>query len=64
MKLDLNFVRDQYPVFKNPETAQWVFFENAEGSYVPHQVIQRLNHFFKYTKVQPYGLFASSVTAG
>jgi len=64
MKLDLNFVRDQYPVFKNPETAQWAFFENAGGSYVPHQVIQRLNHFFKYTKVQPYGLFASSVTAG
>jgi len=64
MKLNLNFVRDQYPVFKNPETAQWAFFENAGGSYVPHQVIQRLNHFFKYTKVQPYGLFASSAAAG
>jgi len=39
-------------------------FENAGGSYVPQQVIDRLNYFFKYTKVQPYGLFESSVTAG
>jgi selenocysteine lyase/cysteine desulfurase len=64
MPLDLDFVRRQYPVFQNPETAQWAFFENAGGSYVPHQVIERLNHFFQYTKVQPYGLFASSVAAG
>jgi cysteine desulfurase family protein (TIGR01976 family) len=64
MALNLEFVRSQYPVFQNPETAQWAFFENAGGSYVPHQVIGRLNHFFKYTKVQPFGLFASSVEAG
>ena len=64
MTLDLDFVRSQYPVFQNPETAQWAFFENAGGSYVPYQVIDRLNHFFKYTKVQPYGLFDSSVAAG
>lgn len=64
MTLDLGFVRSQYPVFQNPETAQWAFFENAGGSYVPHQVIERLNYFFKYTKVQPYGLFAPSVAAG
>jgi cysteine desulfurase family protein (TIGR01976 family) len=64
MTLDLGFVRSQYPVFQNAETAQWAFFENAGGSYVPHQVIERLNYFFKYTKVQPYGLFASSVAAG
>jgi len=53
MKLDLNFVRDQYPVFKNPETAQWVFFENAGGSYVPHQVIQRLDHFLNTPRSSP-----------
>ncbi len=64
MTLDLNFVRNQYPAFRNPETAQWAFFENAGGSYVPYQVIDRLNNFFKYTKVQPYGLFESSVAAG
>ena len=64
MTLDLKFVRNQYPVFQNPETARWAFFENAGGSYVPRQVIDGLNHFFKYTKVQPYGLFDSSVAAG
>jgi len=64
MTLNLNFVRSQYPVFQNPETAQWAFLENAGGSYVPHQVIERLNHFFKYIKVQPFGLFDSSVAAG
>ena len=64
MTLDLDFVRSQYPAFQNPATAQWAFFENAGGSYVPHQVIDRLNHFFKFTKVQPYGLFDSSVAAG
>ena len=64
MRLDPNFVRSQYPVFQNPETAQWAFFENAGGSYVPQHVIERLEHFFKYTKVQPFGLFASSMAAG
>jgi len=64
MTLNLNFVRSQYPVFQNPDTEKWAFFENAGGSYVPRQVIERLNHFFKYTKVQPYGLFASSIAAG
>ena len=64
MQLDLAFVRSQYPVFSHPDTARWAMFENAGGSYVPHQVIDRLNHFFSYTKVQPYGPFASSVAAG
>ena len=64
MSLDVDFVRRQYPVFAEPETARWAMFENAGGSYVPGQVIDRLTHFFKYTKVQPYGMFASSVAAG
>jgi cysteine desulfurase family protein (TIGR01976 family) len=62
--LDIDFVRNQYPVFRNPETAQWAFFENAGGSYVPGRVIDRLTHFFQYNKVQPYGLFPSSIAAG
>ena len=63
-KLDLDFIRNQYPVYQNPETASWAMFENAGGSYVPAQVIDRLTHFFNFTKVQPYGLFESSVEAG
>ena len=64
MTLDLDFVRSQYSVFANPDTARWAMFENAGGSYVPKQVIDRLHDFFQYTKVQPYGLFESSVRAG
>jgi len=64
MTLDIDFIRDQYPVFQNPDTARWAMFENAGGSYVPKQVIDRLHDFFRYTKVQPYGLFDASVVAG
>lgn len=64
MPLDVDFIRDQYPVFQNPDTARWAMFENAGGSYVPRQVTARLHDFFQYTKVQPYGLFESSVKAG
>ncbi|MCG6911110.1 MAG: aminotransferase class V-fold PLP-dependent enzyme [Deltaproteobacteria bacterium] len=64
MILDLDFIRSQYPVFTNPKTAGWAMFENAGGSYVPTQVIKRLNDFFQFTKVQPYGPFESSIAAG
>jgi cysteine desulfurase family protein (TIGR01976 family) len=64
MPLAIDFVRRQFPVFQNSETARWAFFENAGGSYVPRQVIDRLTHFFEYTKVQPYGPFPASAAAG
>ena len=64
MPLDTDFIRSQYPVFSNPDTARWAMFENAGGSYVPGQVIGRLHDFFQFTKVQPYGPFEASITAG
>ena len=64
MTLDLDFIRSQYPVFCNPETECWAMFENAGGSYVPHQVIDRLREFFQFTKVQPYGPYPASIAAG
>jgi cysteine desulfurase family protein (TIGR01976 family) len=64
MTLDLEFVRSQYPVFANPDTARWAMFENAGGSYVPRQVSDRLHNFFQFTKVQPYGPFPASIEAG
>jgi len=64
MNIDLDFIRSQYPVFSNPDTARWAMFENAGGSYVPRQVADRLHDFFRYTKVQPYGRFESSIKAG
>ena len=64
MNLDTDFIRDQYPVFANPQSARWAMFENAGGSYVPRQVCDRLQDFFRFTKVQPYGPFEASMAAG
>ncbi len=64
MDLDTDFIRSQYPVFTHADTARWAMFENAGGSYVPRQVIERLHHFYRYTKVQPYGPFDASIRAG
>ena len=40
------------------------FFENAGGSYVPQQVIKKLNEFMISTKVQPYAEYPMSKIAG
>ena len=63
-KLDLDFVRSQFPAFKDPLCKDWSFFENAGGSYVPQQVIDRLNNFMVSTKVQPYAEYPMSKIAG
>ncbi len=63
-KLDLDFVRSQFPAFKDPLCKDWSFFENAGGSYVPQQVIDRLNQFMISTKVQPYAEYPMSKIAG
>ena len=63
-KLDLDFVRSQFPAFKDPLCKDWSFFENAGGSYVPQQVIDRLNNFMISTKVQPYAEYPMSKIAG
>ncbi len=62
--LDVDFVRSQFPAFSHPEAAGWAHLENAGGSYVPGQVIDRLQHFFTATKVQPYWDFTPSRAAG
>jgi len=62
--LDIDFIRDQYPAFHHPETSGWAFFENAGGSYVPGQVIDRLHRFFAEYKVQPYGYSSMQRKAG
>ncbi len=62
--LDLDFVRSQFPAFSEPSLAGWAFFENAGGSYTCRQVIDRLTDFYVKTKVQPYGPYPASITAG
>ena len=63
-KLDTDYVREQFPAFSDPLSSKWSFFENAGGSYVPSNVIERLNHFMTSTKVQPYAEFDTSAIAG
>jgi len=64
IKLDIDFVRSQFPAFKDPLSKNWSFFENAGGSYVPKNVIEKLTVFMTSTKVQPYAEYPMSKIAG
>ncbi len=64
MKLDVDFIRTQFPAFREPALAGWAFFENAGGSYTCQQVIDRLLEFYTRTKVQPYYPYPASAQAG
>ncbi len=64
IKLDIDYVRSQFPAFKDPLSKDWSFFENAGGSYVPQNVIDRLTEFMTSTKVQPYAEYPMSKIAG
>ena len=64
VSLDIDFVKAQFPAFNDPLSTKWSFFENAGGSYVPHNVIKHLNNFMTSTKVQPYAEFDISAIAG
>ncbi len=64
IELDVNYVRSQFPAFKDPICKDWSFFENAGGSYVPNNVIQKLTQFMTSTKVQPYAEYPMSKMAG
>ena len=64
IKLDTDFVRSQFPAFKDPLSKNLSFFENAGGSYVPKNVIEKLTNFMKSTKVQPYAEYPMSKIAG
>jgi len=57
--LDIPFVREQFP----PLTNGWAFFENAGGSYVPRQVIDRLTAYMSETQVQPGAAYGPSASA-
>ena len=64
IKLDIEYVRSQFPAFKDPLSKDWSFFENAGGSYVPQNVIDNLKNFMISTKVQPYAEYPMSKIAG
>ncbi len=64
IKLDIDYVRSQFPAFEHPLSKDWSFFENAGGSYVPINVIEKLSEFMISTKVQPYAEYSMSKKAG
>jgi len=63
-KLDLAFVRSQFPAFSEPSLQGFAHFENAGGSYACGQVVERLHRYYLETKVQPYYGFEPSHRAG
>jgi len=63
-KLDLGFVRRQFPAFAEYTLAGQAFFENAGGSYPCGAVVSRLGEYYRRLKVQPYYDFPASSEAG
>ena len=60
---DVEFARSQFPAFSDSGPDGWAHFENAGGSYVCRQVIDRLTGFYRHTKVQPGHTFPLSAQA-
>lgn len=63
-KMDIDFVRSQFPSFQEPTLQGQAFFENAGGSYTSKFVIDRLNRYYTQRKVQPYAPYEASRLAG
>ena len=64
MTVDLPFIRAQFPAFSEPSLEGFGFFDNAGGSYPCGPVIDRLNRYYRQTRVQPYYQFSPSREAG
>jgi selenocysteine lyase/cysteine desulfurase len=62
--IDLSFVRNQFPAFREESLAGVSHFENAGGSYACGAVIEWLSRYYRETKVQPYGTHPVSRRAG
>lgn len=62
-KLDIDFVRAQFPALTKGQYKDVAFFENAGGTYVPKHVIEHLDKFLIESKVQPYAPYPMSEMA-
>jgi selenocysteine lyase/cysteine desulfurase len=62
--LDVDFVRAQFPAFRELSLQGQAFFENAGGSYACAPVIDRLTRFYTQRKVQPYAPYPASELGG
>ncbi len=63
-RLDSDFIRSNFPAFSEPSLEGFGFFENAGGSYACRQTIDCLDRYYRQTKLQPYGEFPASQSAG
>lgn len=64
LPLDSARLRALFPAFSEPSLAGQAFFENAGGSYTAKTTLDRIEHFYRATKVQPYGVYAASIEGG
>lgn len=64
LPLDPTRIRALFPAFAEPSLAGQAFFENAGGSYTAQTTLDILDHYYRATKVQPYGVYAASEAAG
>jgi selenocysteine lyase/cysteine desulfurase len=64
LPLDSKRIRALFPAFSEPSLKGQAFFENAGGSYTARQVIERLERYYRATRVQPYGHYPASQAAG
>ncbi|NCU19477.1 aminotransferase class V-fold PLP-dependent enzyme, partial [Candidatus Falkowbacteria bacterium] len=64
VRLDVDFVRGQFPAFAVAGLRDQAFFENAGGSYACAPVIDRLTRFYRERKVQPYAPYAAAQAGG
>ena len=64
LPLDPSRIRALFPAFNEPGLAGQAFFENAGGSYTAQATLDILDHYYRATKVQPYGVYAASEAAG
>ena len=64
LPLDPARIRAQFPAFAEPSLQGQAFFENAGGAYMARPVMDKLDHYIRATKVQPYGYYPASQEAG
>ncbi|MGV8831962.1 MAG: aminotransferase class V-fold PLP-dependent enzyme [Devosia sp.] len=64
LPLDPARIRAHFPAFAEPSLQGQAFFENAGGAYTAQAVLTKLDHYYRATKLQPYGFYPASQTAG
>jgi cysteine desulfurase family protein (TIGR01976 family) len=64
LPLDPARLRANFPAFAEPSLQGQAFFENAGGAYTASAVLDKLDHYYRATKLQPYGVYPASQAAG